>query len=109
MSSRSGTIHVTAISGEVCRYQVESWQRQGLHHTVDLLEHGGNGECSCKDFATRCHTNLKENGGKHVPYGYPGHPDPDRTQCRHIHVARIKFANDTLKIMAKQHGQPQRT
>jgi|GEM_PF-2469450 len=107
MSKSTKSVKVKAVPGEILRYQVESWGRADLHHIVDLMEQGGNGECGCTDFRMQCTTNWKENGGAWVLYGFPGHPDPKRTQCRHIYCARMKFTNDTLKLLSKQQAQPQ--
>jgi hypothetical protein len=46
-------------------------------YLVDLAALNGNGECRCKDFATRHHTALKK-----------GEPPSDRTRCKHIKAAR---------------------
>lgn len=102
MPTPQKTVKVRAIPGEAMRYQVESWQRPDLFHVVDLSNHGGNGECDCRDFLTRCEPNLKSNGGRWVHYGFPGQPNPDRTQCRHIYCARIKFTDDTLRGIAAE-------
>jgi hypothetical protein len=104
------TVKVAEVPGEPLRYQVESWADPRLYHVVDLSENGGNGECDCKDFRTRCTANLKANGGKWVHYGAPGLPNPDRTQCRHCYCARLKFTDTTLRaIAATLHPHPEPT
>ena len=100
------TVKVQAEPGEPMRYRVESWERPDLYHVVDLSELGGNGECDCRDFVTTCHPNFRANGGRWVCYGYPGRPDPHRTQCRHIECTRRKFLNDTLRTIAAQLNTP---
>ncbi len=83
-------------------YKVESWERPGSHHTVDLSELGGNGACTCTDFNVRCLSNLKKADGKWTHYGVPGKPNPKRSMCKHIFCARIKFTDDTLRGIAAQ-------
>lgn len=102
------TVKVQEIPGEPLAYWVESWAQPEFQHKVDLTENGGNGFCDCKDFCTRCQPNFDNNGGRWVEYGYPGHPDPERTQCRHIFVARKKFLNTTLRQIAEQISQEQK-
>jgi hypothetical protein len=107
MPKPNRTVSVSAVHGELMVYRVESWGRPDIYHTVDLLEFDGNGECDCKDFI-KCRSNMKAGHSK-VMYGYPGLPDPDRTQCRHIYCARIKFTNDTLATLSRQQNeQPSR-
>ncbi len=100
MPKASHSVRVQAIPGESMRYWVESWQSADTQHTVDLLEHDGNGQCSCRDFL-RCLRNMKD-GHKKIPYGYPGLPHPNRTQCRHIYCARMKFTADVLTEMSRR-------
>lgn len=108
MGELKRTVKVQEIEGEPMRYRVESWQDPRLFHVVDLSELGGNGECDCRDFCTTCTRNWKEGNGRWVHYGAPGQPDPERTQCRHIYCARIKFTDATLRgIAAKLHPQPE--
>jgi hypothetical protein len=105
VSEGKKTVKVEEIQGEPLRYRVESWQDPRLYHVADLSENGGNGECDCRDFTTRCFPNFKANGGKWIHYGAPGQPDPLRTQCRHIYCARIKYTDSTLRgIAARLHA-----
>lgn len=96
------TVRVQEIPGEALCYWVESWERPEYQHKVDLTENGGNGACDCKDFCTRCEPNFLKAEGKWTEYGYPGNPDPDRTMCKHIFVARKKFLNTTLRQIAEK-------
>jgi hypothetical protein len=91
------------------RFEVESWTNPQLHHVVDLLYLDGNSGCDCRDFLTRCEPNYKKNGGKIVEYGYPGHPDPERTRCRHCVIAIRYFTNHLLRRMAAEDKQPPQT
>ena len=34
-------------------FQVESWTKPELHHTVEMMEYMGNGACTCGDFMNR--------------------------------------------------------
>ena len=101
MPEAKDTIKVRIVPEEPLRYHVESWQSSKYPHLVDLMENNGNGSCDCKDFLTRCEPNYKEQK-KIVEYGHPGNPYPNRTRCKHIHVAVRKFANDTLRGISKQ-------
>lgn len=105
MREKPSSIRVTEIRGEIARYRVASAENPSFPHLVDLLENNGNGECDCRDFITRCNPNWKRL--KHtVEYGWPGHPNPDRTICKHIHVARKKFTQEILKELSRQHRHP---
>ena len=110
MGKLKRTVKVQEIEGEPMRYRVESWEDPRLYHVVDLSEKGGNGECDCRDYATTCTRNWKDNGGRWVHYGVPGQPDPERTQCRHIYCARVKFTDTSLRgIAAQLHPQKEPT
>lgn len=87
MPRATRTIRVQAIQGESFRYHVESWEDPKHPHLVDLLELDGNGQCCCWDFRKACSDNIKKHGAKIIPYGHPGKPNADRTQCRHIWAA----------------------
>lgn len=105
MPEHNKTVKVRPIPGEPYRYYVESWQRPHLPHVVDLLEHHGNGACDCRDFLVRCTHNLKVHAHP-VPYGVPGSPNSNRTQCRHIYAARESFLNRLLRIIAAEQREP---
>jgi len=101
MKLKKRIIKVTQIHGELGRCHVESWDEPKYPHLVDLLENDGNGECDCLDFTTRCLPNLRQSR-KTVEYGQPGHPNPDRTRCKHIHVSIQKFTNEILQALSRQ-------
>ena len=101
MSRETGTMRVYRIQGELFRYRVESWDQPDQWHTVDLLDAGGNGRCSCKDDGKTCQRNRKRNPGVFIDYGTPAHPRKDRTRDRHTQAA-IKFEFDaTLRDQSK--------
>jgi hypothetical protein len=97
MPRETRTVRVEAIPGEPFRFRVESWEQPEFPHTVDLLEWGGHGVCSCTDFGTRCTANFRKHFGQWVEYGAPGRPNPQRTQCKHVCCARRFYLNNKLK------------
>jgi hypothetical protein len=107
MPRATNTVRVQAIPGEQFRYRVESWEDPAHPHTVDLMEHDGNGECDCLDFVTRCSPNITKHGGKIIPYGRPGKPNPERTQCRHIFAALMKDAPELYRRISRKLRQHQ--
>ncbi len=113
MPKSSNTIRVRAIPGEAFCYEVESWEKPDQPHRCQLLDHFGNGACSCTDFGTRCLPNFKKHG-KFVDYWnrQNGKPNPLRTRCRHLGAAHVKHLNDHLREeamkadeLAARHGQ----
>ena len=82
MPRDSHTVRVKAIEGEPGRFSVESWSDPRHPHTVDLLEHGTVGECSCPRWSTHTWPLIRD--GKTV---LPS----DR--CRHINAAREYLLN----------------
>lgn len=92
-------IKVEAIEGELGRYRVQSKTDPENPHLVDLLEYQGNGECSCPDFYFDKRGNLKAGQT----------PQTKHTMCRHIMIARTKWANDSLKYCsAEKNTRPKR-
>ena len=71
---------------------------------VDLLSNDGHGECTCADWVFTCRENLKElnEGGRVREYMRQDGRNQDRTQCKHIYISKLKFANDTFKAMAAE-------
>ena len=102
MPRRTRTVKVEAVPGEKLVYRVESWSQGQEPHRVDLLGLDGNGECSCKWFATTCAPNYRANGGKIVEYGDPDSPNPQASRCRHVAAALRYFTNHLLKHMATE-------
>lgn len=94
---------IQEIPGELGRYHVESLSNQKEVYMVDLLAHGGRGECSCTDWQINCRRNINEcTDGKLREYGHPGQPHPERQQCKHIYIAKRQFCNDALSHLAQQ-------
>ncbi len=92
------------IEGEIGRYRVQSLSRPSGAYVVDLLARDGIGQCDCEDWKFTCYANIMKNAenGPLAEYGYPGSPNPNRMQCKHIFLAKRKFCNDALKQMAKE-------
>lgn len=85
MPRSTRTVRVTEVPGEPMRYTVESWSSD-KPHLVDLAEHGGRGQCSCKSW--QCRNGPVVKAGCKVG-------DP-RSLCRHVVAARTAFTNTTL-------------
>jgi hypothetical protein len=103
------TLKVREITGEPCRYTVESHERPQLPHMVDLMAEHGHGQCDCRDFCTVVTRNRKNAPGVWVFYGYPGHPDPLRSQCKHIMMAQRKFMMTSFPRMSEELGNKKQT
>ena len=100
MGKLKQTVKVIEIHGEIGRYYVESWERPGLPHTVDLFMEGGHGCCDCRDYCTTVARNRKAHPGEWHDYGTPRDINPDRTQCRHICIAQKKHKMTTFPAIA---------
>lgn len=98
MSKELKTVSVKHLHDSM--FQVESWREPNHPHNVCLTENNGNGFCTCKYFNITCMRNLKENGGRVVPYG-----TKKATLCRHLTAARFHWTNTVLREMASQYGQ----
>lgn len=85
---------VQEVDGEPFRYWVESSQ-DGMPHFVDLVEYGGNGECSCPHFRIRCQRLYKDNGYRVIDHGYP-----NATRCKHINTALLYLASTVTKAQS---------
>jgi hypothetical protein len=83
-------ITVAEVAGERMRFHVESWTRPTRPHLVDLLAHGGIGECSCADWQSRRWPLIRD--------GLPG-----QNRCRHVNAARAHFLDNLLLAMAATH------
>ena len=92
---------VDEIPGEAMRFRVESRGSPEFPHTVDLLAHGGLGECSCRDWEIVCFPNYRQ-GGRRIGAGPRKSRDPQRTRCCHVEAARELFLNELLARMAEQ-------
>jgi len=91
--------HVEEVEGEPFRYWVESSQ-DGMPHFVDLVEYGGNGECSCPHFKIRCQRLYKDNGYRVINHGYP-----NATRCKHINTALLYLASTVTKAESDRQKQ----
>lgn len=89
-----------------CRYHVKSESSPGVKHLVDLLANYGQGECSCVDWQTRCGPAQRLAPMAFISYGSAGRPNPERHECKHVHVARSYFLREILISLAKQHRSP---
>lgn len=81
-------------TGDRMCYEVPSDTRVGRSYRVDLLAHGGAGQCSCKDWNTRRWPAIRD-GQMHGTRA---------TLCRHGIKARRHFLNGLLSRMAKEEG-----
>lgn len=94
MPRSHGTVRISSLPDEPFRYWVESWTKPDQPHVVELFSLGGNGECSCEDFAFHCLPNLREKQTIIDYYG-PGHQiSPSRTRCKHIYLAEKRYLRD---------------
>lgn len=59
-------------------------------YRVDLLAHGGKGQCSCRDWETRRSPAIR--AGQQGP----------ATRCKHVNRVREFFLNSLLEKMAQQ-------
>ena len=103
MSADAGTMKVRPLAGEMGRFHVESWEHPDRPHVVDLLAHGGQGECSCIDWSTRCRPNQKARPFAFIEYGSKRSPNPERHVCRHVTVARTYFMREVLRGLSSTH------
>lgn len=93
MPRETKTVRVAEVQGHTMIFDVESWTAPQKPHRVDLLAHGGIGECSCTDWSTR---------------RWPAIRDKKTTglHCRHVTAARLYFLNKLLRHMAQDHHTP---
>ena len=82
---------VRPVLGEPLRYWVES-SVENEPHLVDMLEHNGNGQCSCMHFQVRCQTAYRLNDYRIVNHGYP-----NATRCKHINTAMLYIADRLIE------------
>jgi len=99
MPEKPTSIKVRPIEGELGRFHVVS-ASSNKPHLVDLLAYAGQGQCSCTDWTTRCRPNQKTKEGRWIDYGIKGMPNPNRTECKHVHVARRYFLKEVLQGLA---------
>lgn len=89
------------------RMRVPSRTKGQPPYLVQLTSYGCNGTCQCKHFGCRLEPLLKlgisprqafEEGRAEIPeWGTV----EDALRCFHIHVARLKFADDTIQAISQ--------
>lgn len=91
MSPTYKPLQVEAIAGERMTFFVHSERNPRSGYRIDLLAHGGIGECSCKDWHTRRWPVIRDGG---------------EATCKHVDECRRVFLRDLLSHMAKGEAQP---
>lgn len=92
------------------RFMVSS-RRGNPPYLCDLASYAGNGRCCCKDFTCRKEPLLREGvtPEQAVKRELAIVPEwgtaADALRCYHIHVARLKFADDVVSAILQQHGR----
>jgi len=68
-------------------YHVSSESKEDEIYVVDLALFQGRGQCTCRDWETRCQPRLKQ--------GLPPneYPHPERDRCKHIHSCVLWLGN----------------
>jgi len=74
-------------TGEHMRFRVSSETHGDTEYLVDLLEHGGQGECTCPDWQCRCWPIIRDGG---------------QARCKHISKVRNGLMDRMLARMAQQ-------
>jgi hypothetical protein len=75
----------------VGRLFVASQSGQGKY-LCDLLEFAGKGRCSCRDYEIRI-----------LPFRERGEVPP-KAHCKHLHAAKLYFADEIIQRMITQHA-----
>ena len=72
-------------------FHVASDSKEEEFYVVDLSLHKGLGECTCKDWATRC--------GPRIRQGSPPHdyPHAERCNCKHIHSCLLWLGHEVVR------------
>lgn len=92
----------------VLRMLVPSRRPGKLPYLVDLAGYGGNGRCCCPHFTMRLEPFLRSGSGvsacEAADEGLVKEPvwgtAHDSLRCRHIHAARLHFADDVIQAIA---------
>ena len=71
-------------------FHVTSESREEEFYVCDLSLHKGRGQCTCRDWETRCQPRIKE--GKMSEY-----PQTDRDRCKHIHACVLWLGNEVIR------------
>lgn len=61
-------------------------------YLCDLMEFEGKGRCSCRDFEIRI-----------LPFRERGETPP-KAHCKHLHAAKLHFADDVIQRILSQAG-----
>ena len=72
-------------------FHVNSQSKEEEFYVVDLSLHGGKGECTCKDWATRCQPRIK---GGYAPNDYP---HAERINCKHVHACLVWLGHEVVR------------
>lgn len=72
-------------------FHVNSQSKEEEFYVVDLSLHGGKGECTCKDWSTRCGPRIKAGG---APNDYP---HAERINCKHIHACLLWLGHEVVR------------
>jgi hypothetical protein len=76
---------------ERMRYRVHSEEDPRRIYLVDLLSHGGQGECMCRWWQTTVWPIVRDGG---------------KATCKHIDAARAYFLNGLLAEMSRREAEP---
>jgi len=85
--------------GERMRFRITSEENPKWEYTVDLLENGGIGTCTCKWFQTHVWPAIRD-GKLTLADTFPRHP------CKHLQAARDHVNAQLYAEMAKRETQP---
>lgn len=72
-------------------FHVSSESKQEEFYVCDLALHKGRGQCTCRDWETRCQPRLNQG---FAPSDYP---NADRDRCKHIHSCVIWLGNEVIR------------
>lgn len=72
-------------------FHVPSESKEEEFYVVDLASHKGRGQCTCRDWETRCQPRLKQ--------GLPPneYPHPERDRCKHVHACVLLLGNMLIR------------
>jgi len=96
MTDEPKPLEVEAIPGERMVFLVRSETNPRRQYRVDLLAHGGMGECGCRRWCTGVWPMIRD--GK-LTLDMP-------CEDKHIEAARRVFLRDVLRHMAEQERDP---
>lgn len=72
-------------------FHVLSESKEEEFYVVDLGLFKGRGQCTCRDWETRCQPRLKQ--------GLPQneYPHPERDRCKHVHACVLWLGNMLIR------------